>query len=1109
VKLAAGQQLGGLRIEKELGRGAYGVVYLARDALIGRRVALKVLPGGGHEVPEEARQGVVTEARLVGNLTSPNIVTLFRLHAAEDGGWMQEMELVEGGSLEDRLVADQPLPFDETVRVLHGIASALRTAHAARIIHGDIKPANVLFGEGGVVKLADFGLGRLLEGTGTSVELHGEITGTPHYMAPEVISGQHAGMASDIWAVGVLAYRLCAGRMPFPAITLMELVEGIREREPDPLPGTVPEPLQDLVRRCLGKQAEERPTAAQILDMLEARPRLDDSWKAPAAARLTNLVPPPSSFVGRSREIEELTAVLTGAVPLVTILGPGGIGKTRLSQELCRRLLDRFEGGCWFADLSETRDADGVAHAVALALDVRPSGEPAEAVAAMLQYRKPLLLVLDNFEQVIEDAHSTVGLWMARAPHVRFLVTSRALLGLGGEHVRELHPLETPRIHTAADDLVATAAFPGVRLFVERAREAKPGFDLDPGNATDVARIVAELEGMPLAIELAAARIGIMRPAQIAQKLGQKFSLLKSTRRDVTARQKTLHGAIDWSYDLLADWEKEAFLQACWFRDGLSLDAAETVIDLSAFDDAPLAMDVAQSLRDKSLLHAYDAGQETRLSMYRAIQEYGQGRWAKDADENRRAGLARRHAEFHLALAEDWNAEVFGKRSLEALDRIDLEVGNIARAQEWALEAGEAGIAARLVLAAAETMRIRRPARQLIPLLERALEGVARGPMAAMLRAHLSSASQMTGDWDRAAAAADEAVALAREAGEDRSLTLALLEQGAMRRLRGDPTGAKACFEESETLARAEGDRHALARATGSRGMILGEQGDLDGALSCFVEAERLAREVGDQTTVALHVGNRGIVCEARGELDAAIACQREAEDISRRMGDRLWAAVSLGKRAGVHAQAGDLETSVECYREAESIARELGARQRIAHIVGNRGSVHSMRGEREAALACYEEAESIARDLGDRRQIAMMLGKRGNLLGSRGETDRGLECMAEAEVIGRELGDRALVALNLCRRGDLCLLCGRTEEAWEALSRGIAMYDEIHANQSVWYFSFKAGLARAAAERGDADEARRIADEALKLARAIGLTREHPDPSVREGVAAAEQLAR
>ncbi|MHC4817064.1 MAG: protein kinase domain-containing protein [Planctomycetota bacterium] len=1111
-----GDQIGTLSLERELGRGAYGVVFLARDTMIGRSVALKVLHGTGGEVPTELREQVLLESRLLARLNNPFIVTLYRLHSLPDGGWIQEMELVEGGNVDDQMEEDTAFALEKAVRVFRGVCLALKAAHAARILHGDIKPANVLFGRGDVVKLADFGFARMLEATGAAIQLHGQAYGSPLYMAPEVITGQEAGMASDLWSAVVLFYRLLTGRFPFPATTVGELMQKVTGEDPAPLGPEVPEPLAELILRCLVKRSEERLASAEIIVRELDRLALQDRRLAPvstASERPTNYVPAATTFVGREEELAAIGALLAQeGCQLVTVTGPGGIGKTRIAQQVCAEQLERFEGGCWLADLSATRDADGIAHAVAEALGVEHSAdeEPVVLVSGVLQYRKPMLLVLDNFEQVLDHGMSTVGAWMRAAPHVRFLVTSRALLSIEGERHFELSPLPAPATDSeAARDPQEARVFAGVRLFEDRARLANPEFELEAGNTADVVRICSELDGMPLAIELAAARSRIMAPAEIARKLGEKFELLKSTRRDLAPRQKTLTGALEWSYELLEDWEKEFFLQACYFRESFSLAAAEEVIDLTAFEAAPPLVDIAQGLRDKSLLTAFLARQETRLGMYRAIREYGEAKWGEIADESRHRSLAGRHAHYFLEFADEWNGHIPGVRDEEALDRIALEIGNLTGVEDWALQQGDGALAARAVLAMAETMRVRHPPRQLAPLLEQALRAFDQAPseVAVRLRNHLSATCQRSGDWDRAVRNADEAVAMARGLEAPGSLAAALLQRGEMLRNRGHLDEALRVFSESEALAQEAGDRRTLARSTGDKGMVLGEKGDLDQAWECFCAAEAAAREIADRQTVALHVGNRGVVCESRGELDQALVYHREAEEISRRIGNRLRVAITLGNQANVLVQQGAAEAGLLCYREAEAIARELGARQRIAQIVGNRGAAHAMWGELDEALACYVEAETIARELGDKRRTAVSLSQRANTYSRRKEYDAAIKCFEEAEAIGEAIGDRYLVARNLCLRGTVLAKINLVDEAWAALHAGVRMFDEMHANRSVWYFTFKAVLADVTRARGEQEAALELAREALELASRLGLKAGHPDQGVREGLARLEEL--
>lgn len=495
--------------------------------------------------------------------------------AGQFGGFLVEMEFVGGGSLEDRLEAGKPRPPSEAVRVFRGLVAALSTAHAARIIHGDIKPANVLFGADDTVKLADFGVARILTGTGAAVPLDGQVFGSPLYMAPEVISGQSAGPASDLWSAAVLLQLLLTGRTPFPAETIGELVPKILRADPEPMGEEVPAGLRELVMRCLAKDAAARPPSADaVLEGLEAvvaketslRPEDDD------AAGTSNLVPPADAFVGREEERTRVVTLLADeGARLVTVTGPPGVGKSRVALEAAARLLDRYAGGVWFVDLAP---ADDVESAVLAALDAGPG-----PVADALRYRRPFLLLLDGFEAFREDAPRTIGRWMQAAPASCFLVTSRELLSLGGER-----PVEVPPLSAADAD----------RLAVVRAEEA----GVDPG-ACGRGR---GLGGFPLAIEAAVAA------------------------GDPAAGREALFAALAASVARLDDAERAAFLAACEHADGFTLEEAEARIDLSAFPDAPLAMDALQILRDRGLLVMVPSGDEVRFATWAIVRGFGLAR---------------------------------------------------------------------------------------------------------------------------------------------------------------------------------------------------------------------------------------------------------------------------------------------------------------------------------------------------------------------------------------------------------------------------------------------------------------------------------------------------
>jgi len=341
LRLEPGAVVFGLRVERELGRGAFGVVYLAEDELIGRQVAVKVI--SATVAPSGARESALREARAVGRLKNARIVTLHRVHPMEgEQGWLLEMEFVEGGSLTALLDRDRKLPVDEALPMLTGILEGLQAAHAANIVHGDVKPGNVLLDAQGEVKLADFGLSWMMDDQSLSQSAEEGPVGTPMYMAPEVIMGEPRLPASDLWSVGIVAYRMLAGRMPFRTNNLHDLFFSVQNATPSPLPVSVPEFLQALVARLLSKSPGERPTAADALSEIR---RATKSAPTPARRAPARVLPPAPKLFGRAGELEELDELLVGlddnrgAALLVT--GDAGSGKTALVAALVARAAKR------------------------------------------------------------------------------------------------------------------------------------------------------------------------------------------------------------------------------------------------------------------------------------------------------------------------------------------------------------------------------------------------------------------------------------------------------------------------------------------------------------------------------------------------------------------------------------------------------------------------------------------------------------------------------------------------------------------------------------------------------------------------------------------------
>ncbi len=774
----------------------------------------------------------------------------------------------------------------------------------------------------------------------------------------------------------------------------------------------------------------------------------------------TNLPYQQTTFVGRREEWMELTeAYKADKWTLVTVTGPGGTGKTRLSLRVGNELLDHYEGGVWFADLSECTTPEAVCAQVAGAFGVPLAGPepPDRVIAAVLEYRKPLLLILDNFEQVVESCAQMLGMWMKRARAVRFLVTSRALLGLAGEHEYRLEPMRLPprlerRSGPAAGEgldagtaggvvavgdtdedaeaaararedallgaqhAVRLSQYDVVRLFVERAREASPGFTLTDENAPDIADICIELEGAPLAIELAAARVKILKPSQIVKKLAQKFELLRSSRRDLPRRQQTLEGAIDWSWDLLKEHERAALCQACAFRGGFFLEQAEEVLDLSGHRGAPLAMDVVQALREQSLLNSVETPAGLRLRMFQSIRAYAERKAEMLFTPSERREIEMRHARCYAALAEHWDARRGGREAAEAFDHLELECENLFAAQDRAAALGEVVLSGRVVLAAAVTMAVRGLSAERVPRLRTALAVVEAAigssstdplllPLRSRLMIALCQACQDVGKWDEAQALAERALAVAEEAGggNRQHLGAALVQIGEMHRLRGRFGEALAAFDRAAETFRAARAPAGEARALGGRGSVLWQQEKFDEAIECFTKASGVFERLGNRGGAARNISGQGLAFASRGDPVAALACYDKAEAVYRGTRNKSALARTMGNRALALEKAGDITGALRCLADAETLNREIGARASVARNVGNRGEL-LLPTDPAAALVCFEEAMRMHEELGNRQGVALAADRRG----------------------------RALVAL------------GRSEEAWASFRRSIEEYGAI-----------------------------------------------------------------
>jgi predicted ATPase/tetratricopeptide (TPR) repeat protein/class 3 adenylate cyclase len=767
--------------------------------------------------------------------------------------------------------------------------------------------------------------------------------------------------------------------------------------------------------------------------------RSGDAWR-PAREVHHNLPAERDVFVGRGAELVALAARLDAGARLVTVQGPGGTGKTRLVRRYGLTWLGDWPGGVYFCDLSDAHSLHAIHFAVARALDV-PLGreDPAVQLGHAIAARGRCLVILDNFEQVVEHAAATVGVWLDCAPGAAFLVTSREKLHLRGEETFAIEPLPL------AED--------AIELFQLRARAQCPGFVVNEGNRADVAEVVRLVDGLPLAIELAAARVRVLSPAQIVQRMRDRFALLAGAR-GAAARQATLRAAIDWSWDLLAPWEKDAFAQCSVFEGGFTLEAAEAVVDLARWPEAPPVMDVIHALTDKSLLRtwipwAHDryAFEEPFFGMYLSIHDYSAGK-LEACGGGARAAAEARHGACFAAFGEDHAIEaMFLEGGVRRRREIALEVDNLVVACRRAVSRGDATVAAATLRAVCDVLELTGPYGLGIALGAQvlAIDGIA-APARARALAARAMPLRRSGRIDESGAALEQALALHRGLGDRQREAHVMLMLGNLRRDQGRIDEARTLQEGALALTREIGYRRAEGQALGNLGIIHGEQSRLPEARAHFEQALAIHREVGNRYIEGIDTSNLGNVFRAAGRLDEAWDCYQNALAIDREVGNRRDEGIVMANLGLLSADLDRHEEARALYAAAITIAREVGDRRFEGYVLGSLSTLLSDQGCVEDAMAECERALDIHRAVGNRHQEGVALGTLGGLLAKLGRIDEARDRLRAGDALLREVGDRFGRASLLCEWASVEATAGANAAANDVLAQAACALDEAGA---------------------------------------------------------------
>jgi predicted ATPase/class 3 adenylate cyclase/Tfp pilus assembly protein PilF len=667
-----------------------------------------------------------------------------------------------------------------------------------------------------------------------------------------------------------------------------------------------------------------------------------------------------TTFIGREREIAEVKRLLSEA-RLLTLTGWGGAGKTRLALQVAAEVLEGFTDGVWLVELASLSDPDFVPHTVASAVDVREQpGRP--ILATLCEYLRPkhVLLVLDNCEHLVAACARLADTLLRACPNLRILATSREALGIAGETTWRVPPLSLPdpRRLPPPEGLSAYAA---VRLFIERAVAVLPTFTVTNENAPWIAQVCHRLDGIPLAVELAAVRVKALSVEQIAARLDDRFRLLTGGSRTAMPHHQTLRATIDWSHDLLSDPERIVFRRLAAFAAGFTLEAAEMVCAGDGVDESEV-LDLLMRLVDKSLVMTEEQDGTARYRLLETVQEYTRERLRKSEEAE---GVQRRHRDWYLGLAERAGPELFGANQAAWFDRLEVEQGNLRAALRSSIERGGTEAALRLVGVLWRFWAVRGHFEEGSGWLKAVLEAVERNSDAppALRAKALNVAGYLAlsqGAYATARTLLEESLAIQRQLGDKAQIAISLSNLGTAVLHQGDVAMARELLEEGLTIRRESGDKVDIAGSLNDLGAVAIEQGDYAAARSLLEEALTIRRELGDKAGIAASLNNLGMVAIQQRDYAAARVFLGESLPLCREIGDKWLHALALNTLGDLTRTQGDHAAARPLYEESLAISVQLEDQRGIAYCLEGLAAVASELGQRNRAAQLFAAAEAL-----------------------------------------------------------------------------------------------------------------------------------------------------
>lgn len=948
----------------KIGQGGMGSVYKAHDHSTQQTVAVKILMKDlDDEEYQESLERFKREGEVLRRLEHPNIVDVLDTVEENEKQYIV-MEYVSGGSLSHVLKRDDRLSPDRIINIALELSDALARAHHLEVIHRDIKPGNVLLTEDDEPRLTDFGIAHIAGMSRMTEE--GHVVGTVSYISPEILRGKQPSPRSDIWAFGVMLFEMLTRQRPFDRNHPMATMQTILTQKPADLNDyrtDIPDALSDLIYRMLEKDVEQRiPSMRQIGAELEAMkfgyalaipsvaaPVVELGGAGSAGQRLDtdetglselapgsmtrvarNLPTMTTPFVGRTTEVTEIIELLQRpGVSLVTILGPGGMGKTRLSVQVAEVVIEQFRHGVFFVPLAPLSDPDHIVTAISESLRLMFS-ERQSPKYQLIEYlrNKNMLLVMDNFEHMIEGVDIVSDILKA-APNIKILATSREKLNLRRENIYAIAGMGLPDrdIRTATGTLSAEllAEQPAIQLFVQSAQRVRPDFQLDIHNMPYITRICALVEGMPLAIELSAAWVEMLDVEEIAHEIEQNIDFLESDLRDMPDRHRSMRAVFDYSWQLLNDDERRVFTRLSVFRGAFTREAAQRITGAS--------LRMLMALTNKSLMRRDING---RYELHAMLRQYAETELPADERQDVRA----KHMRYYAAMVRNEVQHLKGTRQRQASIAIEAQLQDVRAAWGFAVETADFDAIGEMVeglnrffdmltffgegeqafLEAAHALR---------PLAETDAQRLILGRVTGRL-----------GWFTRRVKSSEEArkitlasLELLQELGAEEETAFPLVTLAALARDNGDHRSAVRFAADSLKLYRASGDRWGIGFTLYQLADSLREMGEDNRASKAFEESRDVCADIGDLNGIAWANIGLGRIATVQEDYDDARDYYKAALSAAQQMGVQSWVLTQtlqlLGWLGWRYTE--DFADALRFYEAAHKIVLVYGTRRQVA----------------------------------------------------------------------------------------------------------------------------------------------------------------------------------